>query len=471
MLYMDEILSRVERRRTKAEVDSMRIAFRQKCLDLKFDSVEVTGPLTDAQRMYITSTVTDKKDTFSFLQAKRGYYRVLSTNAIQSFYPTAVLKEDSLFTLRLQTVPKNVLSISVGGNISSSSLMQGFVGLSHTHFSRHPWNAAVNLDIGQFFTGIGLYYRQHIGIRPLFLYEVMLNVHNFDYFGSSQGLLFSKSLASNIRENESYMTLNMGTPISYNSSILLEFGFTGGINDYIYFPADNYTQYDVEDRTTLSYLTPRLKIAQTTLDYNMYPTSGRRRLLEFRYIFSHESHVEGTMFADETSVAQPYKHTFLARLNLEDYYDMGRWFSLGYNIDLTVSTALNLCDYTSTMIAMPAFQPTVHSRTLMMGAYRAPVYVGAMFTPVVKFTKTFFLQLSGGYFQPYKALVSTGAGNYEYSEPFPRGGFIGNAALVWQSPIGPVSISCAYYEKAEKAKWYPSFNIGFLIFREHGLNN
>ena len=471
MLYMDEILSRVERRRTKAEVDSMRIAFRQKCLDLKFDSVEVTGPLTDAQRMYITSTVTDKKDTFSFLQAKRGYYRVLSTNAIQSFYPTAVLKEDSLFTLRLQTVPKNVLSISVGGNISSSSLMQGFVGLSHTHFSRHPWNAAVNLDIGQFFTGIGLYYRQHIGIRPLFLYEVMLNVHNFDYFGSSQGLLFSKSLASNIRENESYMTLNMGTPISYNSSILLEFGFTGGINDYMYFPADNYTQYDVEDRTTLSYLTPRLKIAQTTLDYNMYPTSGRRRLLEFRYIFSHESHVEGTMFADETSVAQPYKHTFLARLNLEDYYDLGRWFSLGYNIDLTVSTALNLCDYTSTMIALPAFQPTVHSRTLMMGAYRAPVYVGAMLTPVVKFTKTFFLQLSGGYFQPYKALVSTGAGNYEYSEPFPRGGFIGNAALVWQSPIGPVSISCAYYEKAEKAKWYPSFNIGFLIFREHGLKN
>ena len=471
MLYIDEILDRVSRRRTRSEVDSMRVAFRSTCLDLKFDSVEVSGPVTKAQREYITATVTDKKDTISFNRAKRGYYRVLSTNAIQSFYPTAVLNGDSLFTLRLETVPKNVLSISVGGNISSSSLMQGFVGLSHTHFSRHPWNAAVNLDIGQFFTGVGLYYRQHIGIRPLFLYEVMLNAHNFDYFNSSQGLLFSKSLAHNIRESETYLTLNMGTPISYNSSILAEFGITAGINRYIYFPADNYTQYDREDRTRLSYLTGRLKMAQTTLDYNMYPTSGRRRLLEFRYIFSHESHTEGTMFADGTSVSVPLKHTFLARLNLEDYYDLGRWFSLGYNIDLTVSTPLNLSDYTSTMIAMPAFQPTLHSRTLMMCAYRAPIYVGAMITPVFKFTKTFFLQLSGGYFQPYRALQQAALGGYRYTEPFPRGGFVGNAALVWQSPIGPLSLSCAYYEKAEKAKWYPSFNIGFLIFREHGLKN
>lgn len=471
MLYMDRILDIVHRRRTQAEVDSMRIEFRQRCRELRFDSLMVDGPLTDAQKEYISATITDRRDTFSFTDAKRGYYRVLSTNAIQSFYPTATLNPDSLFTLHLQTVPKNVLSVSVGGNISSSSLMQGFLGLSHIHFSRHPWNAAVNLDIGQFFTGAGLYFRQHIGIRPLFLYEVMLNTQQFDYFGSSQVLLFSKSLASNIRENETYLTLNMGTPISYSSSILAEFGITAGTNQYVYFPADNYTQYDREDHTRLNYLTARLKMAQTTLDYNMYPTSGRRRLLEFRYIFSHESHTEGTMFADGTTVATPLKHTFLARLNLEDYYDLGRWFSLGYNIDLTVSTALNLCDYTSTMIAMPAFQPTVHSRTLMIGGYRAPIYLGAMITPIIKFSKSFFLQLSGGYFQPYKALEQTASGGYSYSGPFPKGGFLGNAALVWQSPIGPVSLSCAYYEKAEKAKWYPSFNIGFLIFREHGLKN
>lgn len=172
--------------------------------------------------------------------------------------------------------------------------------------------------------------------------------------------MFSKALASDIRENESYMTINMGTPISYNSSILAEFGMTAGVNNYIYFPTDNYTQYDVEDRTRLSYLTARLKMAQTTLDYSMYPTSGRRRLLEFRYIFSHESHEEGTIFADGTKVTTPLKHTFLARLNMEDYYDLGRWFALGYNFDLTVSTPLNLSDYiihNDCHACFPAYSP------------------------------------------------------------------------------------------------------------------
>lgn len=471
MSRIEEIKSRVSRRRSMQEVDSMRIAFRQKCRELRFDSVSVSGKLTEDQRKYISRTITGLRDTFSFDQAKRGYYRILSTNAIQSLYPTATLNSDSLFTLNLQAAPKNVLSLSVGGNISSTALMQGFVGLSHTHFSRHPWNAAINLDIGQFFTGMGLSFRQHIGIRPLFLYEVMLNVHRFDYFGSSQGILLSNSLASNIREDESYITLNMGTPISYNSSILLEFGFTAGIVDYKYFPTDNYTQYDKRDITTLSYLTPRLKIAQSTLDYNMYPSSGSRRLFELRYIFGYEKHQEGTIFPEASRVTNPMKNILLARVNLEDYFNICKWFSFGYNLDVTVSTPLNLCDYTSTMLAMPAFQPTLHSKTLMLEAYRAPIYAGLTVSPIFKITSTVFLHLTGGYFQPYRSLVETANGGYEYSEPFPRGGFIGNAALVWQSPIGPVSLSCAYYDKAEKTKWYPSFNIGFLIFREHGMKN
>ena len=102
--------------------------------------------------------------------------------------------------------------------------MQGYVGLSHTHFSKHPWNAAINLDIGQFFTGAGLYFRQHIGIKPLFLYEVMLNAQSFDYFRSSQGILQSNSLARNIRETEYFLTLNMGTPISYNTAGVRSYG-------------------------------------------------------------------------------------------------------------------------------------------------------------------------------------------------------------------------------------------------------
>lgn len=472
MKYMDLIKEKIKARRPGSEVDSMRIEFRKKCPNMHFDSLLVTGKMTEGQKDFITRTITNGQKDFTYNEAKRGYYRLVSTNSVSSMYPMAEIHTDSTYTMKLDVMPRKALSLSVGGNISSTALMQGFLGISHVHFSRHPWNAAVNMDIGQFFTGTGLYFRQHIGVKPLFLYEIMLNAHRFDYFGSSQSILFSNSLARNIRESEAYLTLNVGTPLSYRKSLFIEFGVTGGKNRYEYYPADAYTQYDKPDMTYLSYITGRLKFAQTTLDYNMYPTSGRRRLLEVRYIFSHEAHTEGTIFHDTpTPVTQPYRHTFLARLNMEDYYSLSRWFSLGYNIDLTYSTPLDLCDYYSTMIVSPAFQPTLHSRTLMLPEYRAPFYLGLAVSPIFKFSEKLFLHITGGYFQPYRSLEEKANGGYGYSDPFPKGGFIGSAAFVWQSPIGPVSLSCAYYEKAEKAKWYPSFNIGFLIFREKGLKN
>ncbi len=475
MKHIDEIKSRITRRKSVEEVDSMRISFRKRCNDLRFDSVNIIGDLKPNHKKYIEKTITDGKSEFTFEDAKRGYYRVLSTNTIQTFFPTATLDKgsaDSLFTFNLKTTPKNVLTVSAGGNISSNSLVQGFVGVSHTHFSRHPWNAAVNLDLGQHFTGIGMYFRQHIGVKPLFIYEAQLNLQRFNYYGNYNIFQFTNPAESKYRQTEYYLTLNAGTPISYLKSMLLEFGFTVGMNDYTYFHSESHSQYDKPEHTYLKYFTPRLQIAQNTFDYKMYPTSGKHRSIELRYIFSHESHKDGTQYHDgETVISQPYKHTALLRAQIEDYYSISDWFSLGYNFDFSFSNSLDLCDYTSTMMAMPAFQPTFHSKTLMMEGYRAPIFIGAAISPILKFPGKIFIHTTFGYFQPYKRLVEEANQTYTYSDPFPRGGFIGNVAFVWQSPLGPISIACAYYDRAGRTKWYPSFNIGFLIFREHGLRN
>lgn len=472
MAQMEQIKERVIRRKSASEVDSARVAFRKKCYDLKFTKVEVDGDLSQSKKDYIISTVTNKKDTVSFNEAKRGYFRILSTNTLKTFYPTAKINEgDSTFSLRFVATPKNVLSVSVGGNISSTSLMQGFLGISHTHFSKHPWNAALNMDIGQFFSGVGLYFRQHIGVKPLFIYELMFNLHQFDYFSSTQSLFLTKSLSWNIREFERYATFNAALPLSSKRNLLLELGVSVGYNDYNYYPTLNYTKYDEPDVTNLFYVTPRLRIARSTLNYNMYPTQGKKRFAEFRYIFSKESHTDGTVVESNREIVRPLKHTLIARAKVEDYYNLSKWFSLGYQVDITVSSPMEMNDYISTVMVTPAFQPTLHSRTLILPNYRAPIYAGVAISPIFKFSEVVFLHVTGAYFQPYRQLERTANAEFKYSKILPMGGFMGNIALVWQSPLGPVSLSCAYYDRAENAKWYPSFNIGFLIFREHGLRN
>ncbi len=472
MAKMDEIKQRVAERKFSDKVDSVRVAFRKRCLDLRFDSVNVIGDLKPGQKHYISKSITGDKSEFTFEDAKRGYYRVLSTNTISTFFPTATLGADSLFTFNLKTTPKNVLTFSAGGNISSNSLLQGYFGVSHTHFSNHPWNAAVNLDLGQHFTGIGFYFRQHIGIKPLFIYEIQLNLQRFNYFGNYNMFFFADPVESKYRQTEYYLTVNAGTPISYLKSMLFEFGFTVGMNDYTYFHTESHSQYDKPEHTYLKYVTPRFQVAQNTFDYKMYPTSGSHRSIELRYIFSHETHKDGTQYHEvETVVKTPYKHTAQLRVQMEDYYSISEWFSLGYNLDLSLSNSLDLADYTSTMMAMPAYQPTLHSKTLMMEGYRAPIFLGAAISPIVKFPGKLFIHTTFGYFQPYQRLIEEANETYRFSDPFPRGGFIGNVTFVWQSPLGPISVSCAYYDRADRTKWYPSFNIGFLIFREQGLRN
>lgn len=471
MACIDEIKSRIKRRNTLDEVNAKRIEFRKRCVDMNFNGVTVEGDLNKAQKSFITKTMMNKKDTLSFNDIKRGYFRMLSTNTVRTFYPTAHFGKDSLYTLNLLTTTKNALSLSIGGNISSSSLMQGSLGLSHIHFTKHPWNASLNADIGQFFNGVGLYYRQYVGIKPLFLYEVMFNLQMFDYFRSNQNIFYSSSLAKSIQQREIYATVNIGTPISYKHSLFIELGLTGGRDHYRYYPTESYSKYDKPDKTNLDYFTARLKIFQSTLDYEMFPTSGRKTLIEARYLYGKESHIDGTVIEENTMEVPSSKNVVSAKFEIEDYYNINKWLSLGYTIDLTASSPMNMCDYTSTMALLPSFQPTFHSKTQMLDKYRAPIYLGIAFSPVFKISEKLYFHITAGYFQPYRFLQELPNGMYEYSEPFPKGSFVGNATFAWQSPIGPISLSCAYYERAGRTKWFPTFNIGFLIFRPRGIRN
>ena len=67
-------------------------------------------------------------------------------------------------------------------------------------------------------------------------------------------------------------------------------------------------------------------------------------------------------------------------------------------------------------------------------------------------------------------LYEDGTWSFTYSEKMPRGHWIANAALVWQSPIGPISLSTTYYSHGEY-KWYPQINIGLLLFNKKSMED
>lgn len=473
MKYIPGLKERITRERSKAEVDSMRLAFRKRCPALIFDELVIEGDLDSLEKEYISRTITLGRDTFSFNQAKRGYYKVTAAKTVNTFYPTAKFDPvDSLFTLNIMATKKRGVTLSAGGNISSSSLLQGYVGISYQDMDKHPYRAAMNINVGQLYVGADLSLRKDLTFDPLSFVELDVVGHRFDYLSSNQSPIFETTLARNVMETEVYGTLNVGMPLSEKHGFMVNVGGTVGYNHYDYYPTNSYTKYDTKDRTEFFYFTPRILFEQNTLNYKLYPTEGKQRHIDLRYVYGKELFIPGSHSVEHKFPASynPEKHSVIIDLRVDNYYNISKWLSLGFNANVVLSNPIRMGDYISTVLLSPAYTPTVHSRTLLLEGYRAPIYAGMTLTPIFKFGESFSLRVAVGYFQPYKEIIEKGGGQYDFSDPLPLGNLLGDAALVWQSPFGPVTLSCAYYQKAD-TKFYPQLNLGFLLFKARGLRN
>jgi NTE family protein len=470
--FIPELKKRIKTRVSAKELQEKRLAFRQKCPQLIFDKVYFDpDSLKTGKKQFISNTIKNhREDPVDFDVIKRGYFRVVSSGNVNTFYPTTKMNKDSLFDLHLRVSETQPLRLAIGGNISSSSLNQGYVGLEYKHFSLYPWKVSLDANLGRFYTGGTVSFRKDFSVKPLMFYEIEFTAHKFDYFGGSQTRYYTDRLPTSIEENEMFATLRFGTPIDLRRSILGKLNISIGRNAYEYYLTDNFTSYDLPDISGINFVAPSFILEKNNTNYSIYPTEGMNQRLTVGYTFMSSDYKPGSTSEEMTPINEKINHRFKARFSSEVYYPITKWFTLGSIIDFTVSNNIIFADYISTLISLPAFQPNPHSKTLLMKGYRAPTYLAAGINPIIRITSNVFLNTQFTYFQPYQSLIQNQDGTAAFSDPFPTGSFMGNAALVWQSPVGPISLSATYYQKGD-VKWYPQLNIGLLLFKSKSLSN
>lgn len=475
--YIKSIKERVKSRRTPEQLATQRRAFRERCKPMVIaEDIDISPNMHKGDKLFISRTLrNDKEGNIQFETFKRGYYRVIATNTVKTFYPSYKLTEDSLYHIHIKATKAAPVRISIGGNISSSSLNQGYLGVSYSNMGLHPWKVGLGMNIGRFYKGGNIGFRYDIGIKPMAFISGDFVLHQFDYYGGNQSLFTPDKLPNNVQERETYVKMSLGTALSIKRNIVGKISVGAGRLDYRYFFDDSYGAEDKPNRTYIDVVYPEASIERNSLNYDFYPTEGQRLFIGARYIFGRETYrkysrgVPDMLNGDLQGCKEfknNFRHTVLGRFYSDSYYRVNRWFRIGTMLDFTFSTRQDKGNYYATLLYMPVFQPVPHSNTLMMEKYRANTYLGVSVSPIVTFANSLYLHTTAAYFQPWEMISHLGNGEYEYSEQLPRGGFIGNTALVWQSPIGPVSLAATYYSRADGKHWYTQLNIGMLLFKK-----
>ncbi|HNZ72038.1 MAG TPA: hypothetical protein PKJ43_05410, partial [Prolixibacteraceae bacterium] len=164
------------------------------------------------------------------------------------------------------------------------------------------------------------------------------------------------------------------------------------------------------------------------------------------------------------------KHSYFAINALYDkYFEIRKRLTLGLLAEGVYSTRGLSSNYTEAIIAAPAFQPTPNSKSMYLEKYHANQYLATGGKILFKLNDNLHLRSEVYGFFPIRDFVLGPDNSVSYhNDSFSRASFMGLAAAVYHTPLGPLSAEVNYYEKAGQ-KWFFSLNLGYMIFNKRGL--
>lgn len=464
MAKMPQILERVVRRADTTELDLRRAAYRMSLPKLVFDKYEISG-MGKKQTQYMKRILQlDKKleeqKLFDFDQFRSEYFKMLSEGEIEGDFPDVAYNDTTKsFQLDLHLRTKPSLKLMLGGNISSTSMNQAYVGVEYRRLGRNMHT--YNFD-GYF---SALYSSVFVGGRNDFFWKIPFAVdygfyyNYYNFFKSDFGMLSKHNDLSFAKQGDLHLTAGLSMPTDRFQAFSMRFNI--GRENFRYFQSTGHSDDDVMDQSRFPFLGVKLELARNNLNYLMYPTRGLRQSISAIYVSGLEYYTPGT-FAPTADRVEENRYWFGARFTREQYFRIAKWFSLGYLVDGVITTHPSFSNEYATNISSPAFQPTPHSRLVYLKDFRSKSFIGGGIIPTFEFGPRFYLKNSVYAFLPEDANKST-------ADVRKRLRYIFNSSLVYQTHIGPISLTLSKYDATTSHNWFLTFNFGFMLFNGSGL--
>ncbi|MDZ4824032.1 MAG: patatin-like phospholipase family protein [Flavobacteriales bacterium] len=455
---MPVIRTMVERRVDAAERSAKRSSFRKKFKPFLVSDVVIEG-LEDQQSSYVRRMMGRKNNLVPIAKLKAPYFRIFMDDKIGSIFPVATKnRNDEYFTLNLDVKPEKDLLLVFGGNFSSRAINTGYIGVRYNIFGRTSATISANSYFGRFYGSVNSNLRWDVSGMLPFSIQAGFTLNRWDYY-KSVSTFFEDVKPSFIVLNERFGGLTFRFPAGNKGMIKADAHYAFFYDEYYQSPT--FLSTDTADRTDFESGIFRITWERTTLNRKQYPNAGTHLAFSVKAVTGVEVTRPGStsFFRDTTHT----RHEWIAtRFEYENYFLHLKPFTLGFSFKAVYSTQSFFKNYISSVIAAPAFMPIPESSTYFLSNFRAHTWTAGGMAVIWNFNKN--LELRGeihGFVTPQPLLSNNLSQAYYGVEINPM--LISSGAVVFHSPIGPMSFSANYYDRKDEP-WSFLFNFGYIIF-------
>ena len=466
MRHMDYIKQYVNRRVDSTELNIRRSNFKGAQPKIVFDKIYIDG-LTKNQSEYAEKVLRHKNKNESLEDMKEGYFRLAADDKIKSIYPKAKYNpKTGFYDLYLRAKKERNLITEFGGDFSNRPISEGYIGAQYNYLGRFAMGIMGNAYFGKLYSSVQLKTRFDFPFKiPLFI-EPVFTWNKWDYYKSSNEFLQDTKPAF-LLQNETYGGLNLGIPAGKKARVVI--GGSGGHLSDEYYQTAFFTQKDTADITNFDFGTVEGYYEINSLNRKQYASQGEYLNFKVRYVNGQETNIPGSTSVVKDPVEYEKHHEWVSfKLTGERYFNRRGTIRIGLFGEGAYSTQTLFRNYTSSILSAPAFQPTPDTRTIFLENYRTYKYMAGGLKFVVNIRKNLELRAEGYIFQPYQTLIKTATLGTEYGIPFALQHYIGYGGVVWNTPIGPMSVGVNYYDQV-KSPFSILFHFGYIIFNKRAL--
>jgi NTE family protein len=456
---LDSILGLKPGRTTEAEMHEKREIFRNNYPHNKIRNI-VLNKDSSNEGAFAKAFLKPTEDQITLTDLQNNYYRLLSLDKFRHIYPRLVYnKDENLYDMQLDLIRNYSFHRSFGGNLSSQSINQFFAMFAFEKLGKYPLSIYTNFFVGNNYNSGKLGVRtDFLKSRPFYLLAET-SISRWNYAAETLFLL-EEQKPSFIIQHEYLTDLRLVFPSGYKGK--WETGLFHSYSKSRYYNTNFFSRTDKTDLTILRPLGLYVGREINTLNHNQYPTSGSFLNIKTRLMSGKEEYEPGnTSFNQEKS---NHLHSWWEMgLKWENFFLNHRRFRSSVLSEVFLSNRPLLVNITASRIMSKQYSPFPLAATRYLDAFRSNHFFAGGLKGVFLLNRNWLLQAEAHFFHSFKEILPDINHSARYNSYIGRPTFMYHTALVFHTPLGPLSAGLSYFEKEEDPLAFV-INFGYILF-------